>query len=156
MEELKTREEAARLEAEGACMLMIACRVNPLFTTSKAVQYINVCCEHRRQCKRLSRRAAESAHVGVSHFRARRHFLAGKPERAAALLRRTSLGVNERPRLADMQANAALLLAELRRCYGSLGYLPTRKDLREANRRVLAQHPTGQCRCVISSDLCGT
>ena len=50
------------------------------------------------------------------------------------MLRRTSLGVNERPRLADMQANAALLLAELRRSYGSLGYLPTRKDLREGNR----------------------
>ena len=62
------------------------------------------------------------------------HYLAGKTERAAALLRRASTAASERPRLADMQADQAVLLAELRRCYGSLGYLPTRKDLREANR----------------------
>ena len=53
-----------------------------------------------------------------------------------------------------MQANAALLLAELRRCYGSLGYLPTRKDLREANRcelNILQAHvsPQYNLTCVI-------
>ena len=73
---------------------------------------------------------ARSHHHHVSHHHA------GKTERAAALLRRAS----ERPRLADMQADQALLLAELRRCYGSLGHLPTRKDLREANRCEDSSH----------------
>jgi hypothetical protein len=56
----------------------------------------------------------------------------GEPARAAALRRRA-----ERPRLPDMLDDARLLAAELRRCYGAAGALPTREELREAGRTDL-------------------
>ena len=55
--------------------------------------------------------------------------MSGASEKAAALRRR---GV--RPRQVDMAADLRVLAAELQRCYGALGYLPTREDLRAANR----------------------
>lgn len=40
----------------------------------------------------------------------------------------------ERPRLQEMMADMRVLAAELQRCYGTVGFLPTREDLRLANR----------------------
>ena len=54
---------------------------------------------------------------------------AGDGERAAALRKRAA-----KPRLAEMSADLRVLAAELQRCYGTLNFLPTREDLRLANR----------------------
>ena len=54
---------------------------------------------------------------------------AGNSNRAAALRRRAA-----RPRVAEMAADLRVLAAELQRCYGTVGFLPTREDLRLANR----------------------
>ena len=142
VEELKMNAEVARLQAEGAfsctaraakhmvsccpciCQHVLPCVSTPLETLT--IQLIDQGMQ-LMHCSFLGDRpgAVRSTTSSIGG-RCR----AGKTERAAALLRKAV----ERPRLADMQANQALLLAELRRCYGSLGYLPTRKHLREANR----------------------
>lgn len=57
---------------------------------------------------------------------------AGEGNRAAYLRRRT-----ERPRLAEMTEDFGLLAAELERCFGGTGTMPTRAQLRAITRTDL-------------------
>ena len=57
---------------------------------------------------------------------------AGETGRAEFLRRRV-----ERPRLADMAEDIGVLAAELERCFGGLGTMPTRAQLRAVQRTDL-------------------
>jgi len=142
VETLKAQRHVTQLDAQGASLAPKKAPHCPSLPSFQGRRHPDKPCrqdsvaqqdaegsKHLAPCVDCARGSCSSAERAAETLKPEPYPRAGEHTRAAYWRRQL-----ERPKSTALAADLQLLCGELRRCFGQLGYLPSRADLRAASR----------------------